>query len=94
MTNNFALFLQFTQFLKDVKSGNLQTMVTDFVRKTKNNQGFGVTWYLDVEVEGVPEEASCDYSHAQIVTDEKVVETFVYNFPVHWFSLKNVSLKI
>ena len=47
----------------------------------KNNQGFGVMWDLDFEVEGVPEEASCDSSHAQIITDKKTVETFVYNFP-------------
>ena len=46
-------------------------MFTNCVRDVKNNHGFGVTWDLDVTVEGVPEEASGDYGHPRIVTDKE-----------------------
>ena len=46
-------------------------MVKKLTTDLRNNHGFGVTWDLDLTIEGVPEEASGDYAHGCIVTDKE-----------------------
>ena len=65
--------------MREVGSGTFQSMVRNLLRRTTNNHGFEVTWDLDVTVEGVPEEASGDDTHAQIFTND---EDTVRQYPV------------
>ena len=57
--------------MRDVKSGTFKTMIVNLLKNTRNNYGFGVTWNLEVTVEGVPEEASDDAVLAQISADNE-----------------------
>ena len=63
--------MQFTKFLDVVRRGALLSIVSDLLGAARNNHGFGVTWDLDVTVEGVPQEASGGGTHVQSPTDEE-----------------------